>query len=156
MNKILFFALLFVTTNGSADQPRRSERDYVVMTAHPYKGEIELGQKRLDKFLHRLDSRRRALLEQTPFVAVQVRVLTAGDTPWLVGRFFRGTAQSSDFANDLDDARSVPVECLLIFDSRTRAMANEDALLITDTPPPYSIARFGSIHAIYAGTVPGW
>ena len=156
MNKILFFALLFVTANGSADQPRRSERDYEVMTAHPYKGEIELGQKRLDKFLHRLDSRRRALLEQTPFVAIQVRALTAGDTPWLVNRFFRGTAQSSEFANDLNDARSVPVEYLLIFDSRTRAMANEDGVLITDTPPRYSIARFGSIHAIYAGSVSGW
>jgi hypothetical protein len=156
MKTILFCALLLVTTDGLADQPRRSERDYAVMTAHPYKGEIELGQKRLDKFLHRLDSRRRALLDQTPFVAIQVRALTAGDTPWLVGRFFRGTARSMVFTNDLDDARSVPVEYLLIFDSRTRKMVNEDGVLITDTPPRYSIALFGSVHAIYAGTVPGW
>jgi hypothetical protein len=156
MNKILLFALLFLTTNGSADQPPRSERDYVVMTAQPHKGEVELGQKRLDKFLRRLDSRRRTLLDQTPFVAIQVRALTAGDTPWLVGRFFRGTARSMAFTNDLDDARSVPLEYLLIFDSRTRKVVNEGGVLITDTPPRYSVALFGSVHAIYAGTVPGW
>ncbi len=156
MKTILFCALFLVTTNGLADQPRRSEHDYAVMTAEPYKGEIELGQKRLDKFLRRLDSRRRTLLDQTPFVAIQVRALTAGDTPWLVGRFFRGTARSMAFTNDLDDARSVPVEYLLIFDSRTRKVVNEGGVLITDTPPRYSVALFGSVHAIYAGTVPGW
>jgi hypothetical protein len=156
MKKILFLGFLLVTSNGLADQPRPSERDYSLMTARPFKGEVELGQKRLDKFLHRLDSHRRALLDQTPYVAIQVRALTAGDVPWLVGRFFRGTARASAFTKDLGDAGSVPVEYLLIFDSRTRKMVNEEGVLITDTPPRYSIALFDSVHAIYAGTVPGW
>jgi hypothetical protein len=156
MKKILFLGLLLVTNNGLADQPRSSERNYSLMTAPPFKGEVELGQKRLDKFLHRLDSHRRALLDQTPFVAIEVRSLTAGDVPWLVGRFFRGTARSDDFTKDLRDASSVPVQYLLIFDSRTRKMVNEEGVLITDTPPRYSIALFDSVHAIYAGTVPGW
>src|SRR6266404_5411715 len=127
MKTILFCALFLVTTNGLADQPRRSERDYAVMTAQPYKGEIELGQKRLDKFLRRIDSRRRALLDQTPYVAIQVRALTAGDVPWLINRLYRGSAQSMDYAKDLRDTRSMPVQYLLIFDSGTRKMANEDA-----------------------------
>ena len=60
------------------------------------------------------------------------------------------------YSNDIDNARSVPVEYLLIFDSRTRKLVNEDGTLITDTPQRYSIALFGSVHAIYAGTVPAW
>ncbi|HET9374382.1 MAG TPA: hypothetical protein VFO40_05385 [Chthoniobacterales bacterium] len=156
MKGFVFLGLLLVSATGLADQPRGTERDYVVTTAHPYKGEIELGQKRLDKFLRRLNSSRRALLDQTPYVAIQVRALTAGDVPWLVNRFYRGSARSTDFAKDLDDARSVPVQYLLIFDSRTGKMVNEDGVLVTDTPRRDSIARFGSLHAIYAGTVPGW
>jgi hypothetical protein len=156
MKKILFLGLLLIISNGLADQPRPSERDYSLMTAPPYKGEVELGQKRLDKFLHHLDSHRRALLDQTPYVAIQVRALTAGDVPWLIGRFYRGTARSDDFTRDIRNAGSVPMQYLLIFDSRTRKMPNEEGVLITDTPPRYSIALFDSIHAIYAGTVPGW
>jgi hypothetical protein len=156
MKKLVFLSLLLISANGLADQPRRTERDYVVMTAPPYKGEVELGQKRLDKFLRRLDSRRRALLDQTPYVAIQVRALTAGDLPWLVSRLFRGSVQSAEYTKDLRDAGSVPVQYLLIFDWRTRKMANEDGVLITDTPGLGSVARFGSLHAIYAGTVPGW
>jgi hypothetical protein len=156
MKKILLLSLLLVASNGLADQPRQSERNYSLMTARPFKGEVDIGQKRLDKFLHHLDSHRRALLDQTPYVAIQVRALTAGDVPWLVNRFFRGTAQSSDFTKDIRDARAVPVQYLLIFDSRTRKMLNEDGVLITDTPPRNSIALFDSVHAIYAGTVPWW
>jgi hypothetical protein len=156
MKKILFLGLLLVASNGLADQPRRSERDYSLMTAPPFKGEVDIGQKRLNKFLRRLDSHRRALLDQTPYVAIQVRALTAGDVPWLVNRFFRGSAASMDYTKDLRDASAVPVQYLLIFDSRTRKLANEDGVLIADTPPRYSIALFASVHAIYAGTVPGW
>ena len=152
MKTILFCALFLVTTNGLADQPRRSERDYAVMTAEPYKGEIELGQKRLDKFLRRLDSRRRTLLDQTPFVAIQVRALTAGDTPWLVGRFFRGTARSMAFTNDLDDARSVPVEYLLIFDPKTGQPLSQEGYVALDTPAKGKMGIFGGYTALYIGT----
>jgi len=160
MKTILFCALLLASPSVRADKPAPAQspagRDYAIMTAPTFKAEIALGEKRLDKFLRRLDSHRRALLDQTPYVAIQVRALTAGDVPWLVNRFYHGSARSMDYYNDLDDARSVPVEYLLIFDSRTRKMVNEDGVLITDTPPRYSVARFGSLHAIYAGTVPGW
>jgi hypothetical protein len=160
MKTILFSALLLVGQNVWAERPAPvrspSERDYEVMTAAPYKGEIALGEKRLDKFLRHLDSHRRALLDQTPYVAIQVRELTAGDLPSLVNRLYRGSAASAVYFNDIDNARSVPVKYLLIFDSRTRKLVNEDGTLITDTPPRYSIALFGSVHAIYAGTVPAW
>ncbi len=160
MKKILFFALLLACHSIWAEKPvssrSSSERDYAIMTAAPFKGDVRLGEKRLDKFLQHLDSHRRALLDQTPYVAIQVRALTAGDIPWLVNRLFHGSARSMDYYNDLDDARSVPVEYLLIFDSRTHKMVNEDGVFITDTPPRYSIALFGAAHAIYAGTVPGW
>jgi hypothetical protein len=160
MKTILLFAFLSVTGNVLAEKPAPtrspSERDYAVTTATPFKAEVALGEKRLDKFLHRLDARRRALLDQTPYVAIQVRALTAGDVPWLTARLFRGSTSSMEFSKDLDDARSIPVEYLLIFDSRTRKMVNEDGVLIMDTPPRYGIALFGSVHAIYAGTVPGW
>lgn len=156
MKTVLLFALLLVNADVLAKKPVSSERDYAVMTAEPFKAEIELGQKRLDKFLRHLNSRRRALLDQTPNVAIEVRALTAGDVPWMVNRFYRGSAASLDYYKDLGDARSVPVQYLLIFDSRTRKMVNEDGVLVTDTPPRYTIALFGSVHAVYAGTVTGW
>jgi hypothetical protein len=134
MKTILLFAFLSVTANILAEKPASSrspsERDYAVMTATPFKAEVALGEKRLDKFLHHLDARRRALLDQTPNVAIQVRALTAGDISWLTNRLYHGSAHSLDYYHDLDDARSVPVEYLLIFDSRTRKMVNEDGVLI--------------------------
>jgi hypothetical protein len=160
MKTILLWSLLLIATNCFADKPlpspSLSERDYAVMTAEPFKAEVALGEKRLDKFLRRLDSRRRALLDQTPYVAIQVRALTAGDIPLIVTRLFHGTIRSMDYTKDLHDANSVPVEYLLIFDSRTRKMAGEEGVLITDTPPRNSIALFRSIRAVYAGTVVGW
>lgn len=158
MKTILLFVFVLVSANVFAEKPARSpsERDYAVMTATPFKAEVALGEKRLDKFLRRLDSHRRALLDQTPYVAIQVRALTVGDVPWLANRLYRGSVGSLSYYKDLDDARSIPVEYLLIFDSRTRKTVNEDGVLILDTPSLYSIALFGSVHAIYAGTVPGW
>jgi hypothetical protein len=156
----IFFALLLLVVDGLAENPSQSpsakERDYGVMTAEPYKAEIRLGEKRLDNFLRRLNPRRRALLDQTPYVAIQVGEMTASELPTITRRIYRGSIAATDFYKDVHDAKSSSVKYLLIFDSRTRKMVNEDGVFVTDTPPRNTIALFESIRAVYAGTAFGW
>jgi hypothetical protein len=154
----IFFALVLLAADCLAANPTPSpkERDYGVMTAEPYKAEIRLGEKRLDNFLRRLNPRRRALLDQTPYVAIQVGEMTAGEVPTITRRIYKGSIASSDFGKDVHDAKSVSVKYLLIFDSRTRKMVNEDGVFIVDVPPRNTIALFESIRAVYAGTAFAW
>ena len=149
----LLYCLL--TLSALAEKPSPpAERDYSFMTAEPYKAEIRLGQKRLAKFLGRLNVPRRTLLDKTPYVAVQVYELTAGEIPNLTYRLGKGSVASSQFTNDLRSGSQVAVKFLLLFDSRTQQLAMNDGVLVTDTPPLNSIGLFEGMHAVYVGT--GW
>jgi hypothetical protein len=144
------FVLLAQATEPSA----RRERDYSFMTAEPHRSEVQLAQRRLTKFLARLNPQRRALLDQTPYVAVQAYELTAGEVPGLTTRLGKGSVSSTRFGQDIASGASVPVKFLLIFDSRNQQLAKPDGVLVTDTPRLNTVALFGGTHALYAGT--GW
>ena len=45
--------------------------DYALMSATPYNSEIALGRERFEKFLYQANTKKRAILAQTPVVAVQ-------------------------------------------------------------------------------------
>jgi hypothetical protein len=124
------------------------------MTAKPYRTEIQLGQQRLTKFLSHLNPKRRTLLDQTPYVAVQVYVLAAGEVPGLTWRLGKGSVPSSQFAQDIQNGANVQVKFLLIYDSRTQQLVGEEGVLVTDTPPLNTIGMFEGTHAVYVGT--GW
>ena len=85
MKRIAIFLALgsLILSASAATPPKSEEREYSFMTAKPYRSEVQLGQQRLAKFLSRLNPKRRTLLDQTPYVAVQVYVLTAGEVPGL-------------------------------------------------------------------------
>ena len=87
----IFLALGSLALSALAANPPLQERDYSFMTAKPYRVEVARGQQRLAKFLSRLNPKRRALLDQTPYVAVQVYVLTAGEVPGLTWRMGKGS-----------------------------------------------------------------
>jgi hypothetical protein len=130
------------------------EREYSFMTAKPYRAEVERGQQRLAKFLTRLNPKRRALLDQTPFVAVQVYTLGAGEIPGLTWRLGKGSVNSTQYAQDIHAGANVQVKFLLIYDSRTQKLANEEGVLVTDTPALNTIGLFEGKPAVYVGT--GW
>ena len=138
----------------AASPPYSQERDYSVMTAKPYRAEVQRGQQRLAKFLSRLNPKRRALLDQTPYVAVQVYVMTAGAVPGLTFRLGKGSVASSQFAQDIQSGANVEVKFLLIFDSRTQQLVDEEGVLVTDTPTLNTVGVFEGKHAVYVGT--GW
>ena len=50
-----------------------STTDYALMPATPYYSEIALARERLEKFLYKANAKKRAILAQTPIVAVQAR-----------------------------------------------------------------------------------
>jgi len=54
-----------------------STTDYALMPATPYYSEIALARGRLEKFLYKANAKKRAILAQTPIVAVQAAVLQA-------------------------------------------------------------------------------
>ena len=86
----IFLVLGSFVLSASAANPAPPEREYSFMTAKPYRMEVERGQQRLAKYLSRLNPKRRALLDQTPLVAVQVYVLNAGEVPGLTWRMGKG------------------------------------------------------------------
>jgi hypothetical protein len=150
----IFLALVSLALPALAGKPPVEERDYSFMTAKPYRMEVERGQQRLAKFLSRLNPKRRALLDQTPLVAVQVYVLTAGEVPGLTWRMGKGSVPSNQFGQDTQNGASVQVQFLLIYDSRTQQLVGEDGVLVTDTPALNTVGLFEGQHAVYIGT--GW
>jgi hypothetical protein len=144
----------FVLSAPATEPSSWRERDYSVMTADPHRAEVKLAQRRLTKFLARLTPERRALLDQTPNVAVQAYQLTAGEIPGLTARLGLGKVRSAQFGQDLQSGDSVRVKFLLIFDSRTQQLARSDGVLVTDTPRLNTVGLFDGTHAVYAGT--GW
>ena len=150
----IFLALGSLALSALAASPPLAEKDYSFMTAKPYRLEVQRGQQRLAKFLSCLNPKRRALLDQTPYVAVQVYVLTAGEVPGLTWRMGKGSVDSSQFGQDIRAGVNVQVKFLLIYDSRSQQLVGEDGVLVTDTPPLNTVAMFDGKHAVYAGT--GW
>ena len=136
----------------AANPPDSQERDYSIMSAKPYRAEVQRGQQRLAKFLSRLNPKRKALLDQTPYVAVQVYILNAGDVPGLTWRMGKGSVASSQFGQDVHAGTNVQVKFLLIYDSRTQQMVGEDGVLVTDTPTINTVGMFDGQHAVYVGT----
>ena len=150
----IFLALGCIALSALAAGPSLPERDYSFMTAKPYRLEVQRGQQRLAKFLSRLNPKRRALLDQTPYVAVQVYVLTAGEVPGLTWRMGKGSVSSGQFGQDYRSGANVQVKFLLIYDSRTQQLVGEEGVLVTDTPALNTVAMFDGKHAVYVGT--GW
>ena len=141
-----------ILSASAATPPKPEEREYSFMTAKPYRSEVQLGQKRLAKFLAHLNPKRKALLDQTPNVAVQVYVLTAGELPGVTWRLGKGSLASSQFTQDIRSGANVEVKFLLIFDSRTQQMVGDEGVLVTDTPQRYTVGMFEGSHAVYIGT----
>ena len=156
MKHLAFFLAIgsLILSVSAAPPPQSQEREYSFMTAKPYRAEVERGQQRLAKFLSRLNPKRRALLDQTPYVAVQVYTLTAGEVPGLTGRLGKGSVSSSQFAQDIHSGANVEVKFLLIYDARTQKLASEDGVLVTDTPGLNTVGLFEGTRAVYVGA--GW
>ena len=154
MKRLAIFLAIgsLILSASAAPPPKFEEKDYSFMTAKPYRVEVERGQQRLAKFLSRLNPKRRALLDQTPYVAVQVYTLTAGEVPGLTFRLGKGSVSSSQYAQDIRSGANVEVKFLLIYDSRTQKLAGEDGVLVTDTPARNTIGVFEGTRAVYAGT----
>jgi hypothetical protein len=156
MKHLAFFLAIgsLILSVSAAPPPQSQEREYSFMTAKPYRAEVERGQQRLAKFLSRLNPKRRALLDQTPYVAVQVYTLTAGEVPGLTGRLGKGSVSSSQFGQDIHSGANVEVKFLLIYDARTQKLASEDGVLVTDTPGLNTVGLFEGTRAVYVGV--GW
>ena len=150
----IFLALGSLALSALAASPPLPEKDYSFMTAKPYRLEVQRGQQRLAKFLSRLNPKRRALLDQTPNVAVEVYILNAGEVPGLTFRLGKGSVSSTQFGQDIRSGANVQVKFLLIYDSRTQQLVGEDGVLVTDTPAVNTVGMFDGTRAVYVGT--GW
>ncbi|HEY6839639.1 MAG TPA: hypothetical protein VI114_00365 [Chthoniobacterales bacterium] len=130
--------------------------DYAFMEAQPYPQEIRLAQKRFQNFLRRANAKQRLTLAETPFVAVRAYQLTASEVPGLVWRMALGKIPMKGYygADLLQNAGSVPVEFLLVFDQRTGRLAATDGVLVVGSPLRGRVGQFGGVRAIYADS--GW
>jgi hypothetical protein len=123
--------------------------DYALMSATPYNSEIALARERLEKFLHKANAKQRAILAQSPIVAVEAAVVEASETGPLYRRMKKG--QIGTTGGYPADMATQPVLFLLLFDSRTGQLVSGDGVLVLDTPQRGKIGKFGDISAVYIG-----
>ena len=151
LSLLLVWPLILGFFQRSADA---STTDYALMSATPYYSEIALARERLEKFLYKADAKKRAILAQTPVVAVQAAVLEAFEAGsmlrWIGREGYFGTGGASYPG---DQARR-QVEFLLLFDSRTSQLVSDDGVLLLITPQCGRIGVFGGVSALYIGA--GW
>jgi hypothetical protein len=141
-------ALFFLEPSAKANQ-----MDYGVMPATPYNSEIAVGRERLEKFLYTANAKKRAILAQTPVVAVQAAVVAAADTGPLYRRIQRGEFGIGNGGRPADQA-SRQILFLLLFDSRTGQLVSEDGVLVVSPPQRGKVGLFGGVTALYIGE--GW
>ena len=127
--------------------------DYALMSATPYNSEIALARARLEKFLYKANAKKRAILAQTPVVAVEASVLTAGEVAPLLRRIESGEFGIGNGGRPADQA-SRQVAFLLLFDSRTGQLISDDGVLVLNTPLRGKVGVFEGVSALYIGE--GW
>ncbi len=130
-----------------------STADYALMSATPYNSEIAIARERFEKFLYTANPKKRALLSQSPVVAVQAAVLTAAESGPLLHRIQSGEFGIGNGGHPADQANR-QVMFLLLFDSRTGQLVSDDGVLVLNTPQRGKIGVFGGVSAIYIGM--GW
>jgi hypothetical protein len=154
--KLIAFSLLLVGTLFTAVAPlpaSAGSTDYALMSATPYNSEIALARARLEQFLYKANAKKRALLAQTPVVAVEASVLTAGEVAPILRRIQRGEFGIGNGGRPADQA-SRQVAFLLLFDSRTGQLISDDGVLVLNTPQRGKVGLFEGVSALYIGT--GW
>lgn len=154
--KQLVLALLLVGACFLGFFPRSahgSTADYALMSATPYNSEIAIARERFEKFLYTANAKKRAVLAQSPVVAVQAAVLTAAESGPLLHRIQSGEFGIGNGGRPADQANR-QVIFLLLFDSRTGQLVSDDGVLVMNTPQRGKIGLFGGVPAVYIGM--GW
>ena len=154
--KLIACSLLLVGALFTAVAPlpaSAGSTDYALMSATPYNSEIALARARLEQFLYKANAKKRALLAQTPVVAVEASVLTAGEVAPILRRIQRGEFGIGNGGRPADQA-SRQVAFLLLFDSRTGQLISDDGVLVLNTPQRGKVGLFEGVSALYIGT--GW
>ncbi len=125
--------------------------DHAFMAAQPYPREIALGKKRFQNFIRRANDKQKVTLAQTPYVAIRAYQLTADEVPWLTTKMALGKIPMNDYygADLLQNAGSVPVEFLLVFDQRTGELAAPEGVLVVGHPTRGKIGLYGGVSAVY-------
>lgn len=127
--------------------------DYALISATPYNSEIALGRERLEKFLYTANARKKAVLAQTPIVAVQAAVLTAAESGPLLHRIQSGEFGIGNGGRPADQANR-QVLFVLLFDSRTGQLVSDDGVIVLTTPQRGKVGVFAGVSALYIGM--GW
>jgi hypothetical protein len=127
--------------------------DYALMSATPYNSEIAVGRERLEKFLYTANARKKAILAQTPVVAVQAAVLTAAESGPLAHRIQSGEFGIGNGGRPAEQGNR-EVLFLLLFDSRTGQLVSDDGVIVLTTPRRGKVGVFGGVSALYIGM--GW
>ena len=154
--KLTAFSLLLAGTLFTAIAPLpvfAGSTDYALMSATPYNSEIAIARARLEQFLYKANAKKRAILAQTPVVAVEASVLTAAEVAPILRRIARGEFGIGNGGRPADQANR-QVAFLLLFDSRTGQLISDDGVLVLNTPQRGKTGVFEGVSALYIGT--GW
>ena len=154
MKRLALFLLLIASfCTGISPLPASAGgTDYALMSATPYNSEIALARARLEKFLYKANAKQKAILAQTPIVAVEAAVLRADETGPLLRRIERGEFGRTG-AYPADQAGRL-VAFLLLFDSRTGQLVSDDGVLVLESPQRGKVGIFEGVSAVNIGK--GW
>jgi hypothetical protein len=142
--KVLFMCLCLPLL-GCANSDRVENRNYAFDTYYPTPNEIQLAQKRAQRYWQK-NSRR--FKKTTQYLAVNTTSVVEGDVNQdLYSKLINSETTTSFF----DTNSSLEASCIMIYDTATNTFVSNAGYASVDLPPRGSVARWDGYTARYIG-----
>jgi hypothetical protein len=143
-SKVLFMCL-WLPLLGCANSDRVENRNYAFDTYYPTPNEIQLAQKRAQRYWQK-NSRR--FKNPTQYLAVNTTSVVEGDVNQdLYSKLINSETTTSFF----DTNSSLEASCIMIYDTATNTFVSNVGYASVDLPPGGSVARWDGYTARYIG-----
>jgi hypothetical protein len=143
LKKLLIYLCLLLA--GCADSGKVDNRDYAFDTYYPTPNEIQLAQKRAQRYWAKNSQR---LNNPTKYLAVYVTSIVQADVNQdLYSKLINSQTTSSFF----DTYSSLNASCIMIYDTATNSFVSNQGYASVDLPSRGTIAHWDGYTAKYMG-----
>ena len=145
----LLFAFSF-TVLAIVRAERIDNRNFAIDTCFPNPNAIQLAEGRARAYWVKYASRFGA---EPRFLAVETSKVFPGEVQNLYPKLINSETTASFFSQGIEDNTysNLQLKGVMIFDTRTGRFVSKQGYISVDTPPPGSVARFGSYIARFIG-----
>jgi hypothetical protein len=130
---------------GCANSERVENRDYAFDTYYPTPNEIQLAQKRAQRYWEKNSQR---FKDSTKYLAVYATSIVQGDVNQ---DLYAKLINSETTASFFQTYSSLNASCIMIYDTATNRIVGNLGYASVDLPPRGSVARWAGYTARYIG-----